>query len=905
MNVGFKILLLFTFLYSQLCNAQYVDEFLPKTIVFKLKEANRNVASKTTIDNIQLNKLFNELGLVKLQKKFPNKLKEERVGFVDLSLIYEFTYTNNYDVAEAIILMYRLKLFDYVEPHFLPKLCYTPSDTLISNQWYITKINAENAWNTSTGDTNIVIGITDTGWDPTHPDLIGNVKKNYNDPINGFDDDADGYIDNFLGWDLANDDNDALWESTSHGVNVSGIAAATTDNVTGIAGVGFNTKFLPVKISNSAGQLTHAYEGIVYAADHGTHIINCSWGGYSTSQFNQSIIDYAIINKGCIVIGAMGNDNSDDVFYPAGFKGVLSVAGTLQTDVRNSTSNYGFYADISAPGDNMQTTGANGGYGINGGTSMAAPVVSGAAAILKSQFPSYTNQQIAALIQATADDISGLNSSYVDQIGTGRVNLFNAINASSSEFMELTNHIATDNNNNVFVAGDTLEIETFFTNYLDPLTGLSITLSSTSPYVNIIDGNALLPNVATQAVVSNNSDKFLVQILAGAPQNEKVTFKVVLSNGSYTNNEYFNVTLNTDYINLEENLVTTTITSNGKIGFNDVNNSVGLGFTYDGKQLMYECGLMIGDGVSRVADVIRDGANQDFDFSSVQNVALNPPYKSAKDLYNILNDSPLTSSMNIDVEQYSYVYANSPDDKYVIVVYKILNTGTTTLNNLYAGLFADWDIENPNNNKSGFDASRNMGYVYSLTNDSIYAAIKLLSGGSVNNYSLDLDGSGGIDINGSGFPSSEKYGTLSTSRNFAGGVSGNDVAHVVSSGSFSLNQGEKIKVAFALIAGDSLQDIQASADAAQIKYNNDALSVEQFNFKDDLFVYPNPTKSTITINSQEKIKCIDVKNYLGQILFVQKGISKTLSLNNYPNGIYFIEIKTENSTTIQKIILNK
>ncbi|NQX99360.1 MAG: S8 family serine peptidase, partial [Flavobacteriales bacterium] len=580
--------------------------------------------------------------------------------------------------------------------------------------------------------------------------------------------------------------------------------------------VGFKTRFLPIKISNNVGILTKAYQGIVYAADHDCFIINCSWGGYTPSNFNKDVIDYAIINKGSLVVGAAGNDNGENIFYPAGYDGVLTVAGIDAGDIKVSSSNYGTYIDISAPGDALWTTGANGGYGTNGGTSMAAPVISGGAAILKTQYPSYTNLQIAALMQATADDLNVLNPFFIDKLGSGRLNLFNGVSATSVQFLELTKHLTVDSNNNIFEFGDTLYIEAFFQNYLDFIAGLTVTLTSSSPYVNIIDGATNLPNMNSLAIASNGIDKFVVEVLNGAPFNEEVTFKAVITNGTYTKNEYFTVVLNPDYINLSENLVATTITSSGKIGHNDNNNTIGLGFTYNGEQLLFEAGLMIGDDPTRVADVVRGVSGIDQDFSSQQNVRFNPPYKSALDLYGVIDDSPLTSPMDISIEQYSYAYSNAPDDKYVIIVYDIENTGIGTLSNLYAGIFADWDIENAGVNKAGYDVARKMGYVHSLGNDTLYAAIKVLSGTAGLNYSLDLDGSGVINPNAGGFTTSEKYTSLSTNRSAAGGAFGADVAHVVSSGGFNLNAGEHIQVAFAIIAGDSLTDIQLSADSAQV-----------------------------------------------------------------------------------------
>ena len=168
-----------------------------------------------------------------------------------------------------------------------------------------------------------MIGIIDTGTDPDHPDLAANLKHNYADPINGLDDDGDGYVDNFNGWDLGESDNDATVNANTHGSHVSGCAAAVTDNGVGVASPGFNCKFLPVKISNAGGTLTMGYEGIVYAADHGCNVINCSWGGGGGGALGQNAIDYATINKDALVVCAAGNNSSNQTFYPAAYNYVF------------------------------------------------------------------------------------------------------------------------------------------------------------------------------------------------------------------------------------------------------------------------------------------------------------------------------------------------------------------------------------------------------------------------------------------------------------------------------------------------------------------------------------------------------------------------------------------------------
>ncbi len=902
----FLSILTFQFGYSQ-----NLDQTQDKTVILKVKEEFRSECSLSKIALPQFNLVMAEIGSSQLIKIFPNKKQEAVKGNVDLSLIYELNYTNSFSVKEVISKIRKLRITEYIEPYYIPELAYTPSDTIFPNQYCMNLIQAENAWDVTQGDTNYVIGITDTGWDTTHLDLIGKVKLNYADPINGLDDDNDGYVDNYKGWDLGMEDNNAHYEANSHGVSVSGLAAAGTDNIIGIAGAGFKAKFLPVKISNSAGLLTRAYQGIVYAADHGCFVINCSWGSYVPSQFGQNVIDYATINKGCLVVGAAGNDDDETVFYPAGYDGVLTVASSNQTDTKANFSNYGHYIDISAPGKTLRLLGGNNTYTFNSGTSFSAPLVSGGAALMKAQFPSYNNYQIAALIEATADDLNANNPTYIDKLGSGRLNLFNGVSATAIQFLDLTDHTETDNNNDIFETGDTVRIEGLFQNYLDPISGVTVTVTSSSPYVNVLDGTTTLPALGTMDTVTNNSDNFTAQILSGAGLNEVLLFKAVITNGTFTKIEYFTIILNPDFINLAENQVATTITSNGKIGLND--NSLGLGFSYNGEPLLFEAGLMIGDDATRVADVVRGASGADNDFLSYQNVGFNPPYISALDLYGNMNDSPLTNAMGISIQQNSYAYANSPNDKYVIVVYNIGNYSSSILTNLYAGIFADWDIDDAGANKAGYDAARKMGYVYSMGTDSLFAAIKVLSNTTANNYSLDLDGSDVINPNGGGYTTNEKYTSLSTNRNTAGGANGGDVAHVVSSGGFSLAPGANVTVAFAIIAGDSLSDIQMSADSAQVRYDGDALTVAENEDKSDFSIYPNPTNENFTIvhNLKGKNHVLKIVDLLGTTVYSENLNTNQnevpVNIAQLANGIYLVVLSnTEtNEQTVRKLVIQQ
>src|ERR1700741_3077984 len=268
-------------------------DYLSKTIILKVKPAYRNLCTPGYINHPQLNQLLSVFGVQNLAKIYPHHKAPEKqfnsVGqaYVDLSLIYEFNYSNAFSIEKVANKLVDLGILEYAEPHYIPHVGYTPNDPLsdITGQYHHNRIDAYNGWSISQGDTNVVMGITDTGTDPTHNDLMDNFKHNYNDTIDGVDNDLDGYIDNFTGWDVGMNDNDPTWQSNAHGVHVCGIAGATTDNGIGGAGVGFKCRLLPVKIANANGDLIAAYEGITYAADHGADIINCSWGGSGGSRY--------------------------------------------------------------------------------------------------------------------------------------------------------------------------------------------------------------------------------------------------------------------------------------------------------------------------------------------------------------------------------------------------------------------------------------------------------------------------------------------------------------------------------------------------------------------------------------------------------------------------------------------
>ncbi len=917
------------------------DEYMPNTMIIKVLPEYRNACTNERIAIPAVTDYFTMVGADVVKKKYPNHkapakaVNEYGKPLVDLSLIYEVHYTSPLDLDKAIGKLYNMGFFEFVEPHFIPKTCYMPNDPQATqaSSYYLYIINAAGSgttgWDISTGSSAEVVGITDTGISLTHADLVNKIAYNTADPIDGSDNDGDGYIDNYRGWDVAMNDNDPTYQGSSHGVHVSGCAAAETNNSVGVSGSGHATRVLPVKIADATGALIASYDGIVYAADHGCSVINCSWGGTGGGSYGQSIIDYAMNNMDALVVAAAGNNGIDEAFYPAAYPNVLSVAATNSTDVHAGFTNYNYTVDVCAPGDNILSTFSNTLYLSQSGTSMASPVCAGVAAIVRNYFPSYNAYQVGERVKWTTDNIysiSGNNSpTFTDKLGTGRIDLHQALTATNVKSVIYQDISYTDNNDLTFVANDTVRITGDFTNYLDPTVNLTATLSVVSggTYVTLLDGSTTVGALATLGSANHPADPFSIRILPTAPINQVIGLKLTLTDGSYTHDQYFSLTVNVDYINITVNDVWTTITSKGLIGYNMDQQQQGLGFDYQNNgTLMYEASFMVGTSTTKVSDMARGTAAPDVDFSSVYTVRSIPNVVSDFDLDGKFRDNVSPSPLPVTVRHKAYAWSTAPHRKYVIVQYTIANTGGTSLSNMYAGIFADWDIDATTygQNKADYDAANKMGYVWYTAAGGKYCGIKLLTNSApAVHYAIDNTngGSGGVNMY-DGWDTQEKYTTLSTNRQQAGLVGqGNDVCDVMSSGPFTVPAGDSVTVAFALIAGDDLIDLQNSAVDAQNMYDTNgplgvtshyADNATQFN------AFPNPTSGATDIRymiaeaGYSEIRIVDASGRLVSTLAAgtkQPGeYYARLDAEGLAEGIYFLQLVTGEQIITRKLVVS-
>ncbi|TAL60014.1 MAG: hypothetical protein EPN85_08200, partial [Bacteroidetes bacterium] len=682
-----------------------VEDYLANTVIFKVKPQYRQNCKAHSVDNLlPLQDFLQNAGSWGVAKIFPRHTAPERernaLGqkTTDLSTIYSFKYNSALSLEKVINSMLSLGYFEYVQPWYVPGTMLNPNDpSWTAGQYHLQgavagSINTLNAWDITQGDTSVVIGIVDTGTQLDHPDLQANIKLNYADPVDGIDNDGDGYIDNYQGWDTGMNDNDPTWEGNPHGVATSGDACAVTNNSVGVASPGFNCKFLPVKGASSSGSLTAVYPGIVYAADHGAKIISNSWGGPGGGPYGQDIINYAAINKNCLVLASAGNNGTEEQFYPSSYNYVFRVASSTGTDAMSGFSSYGLDVDYTAPGSNINSTISGSGYGTMSGTSMACPVSAGAAGLIQSYF-NYTNAfQIGERLKQTCDPMPTSSQYTAGKLGNGRINAGTALSAAAAKSILINPVTITDGNDNIFMPGENLSISGIFTNYLDPSSASAVATLSViagGTYATVTQGSFAVGALAMLGAINNTGSPFTVDVLGTAPFNQVIKFKINITDNAFTGDQYFEVVVNPDYINININDVHTSITSKGRIGYNLDGQQQGIGFQYQlasPADMLYEMSLIIGVSSAKVSDMFRDGNTGNVDFGSINRVyKVNPSVVSDFDADGTFNDAPATVPVPVEVHHNAYAWSTAPYRKFILVKYSIKNTDTAALQNMYAG----------------------------------------------------------------------------------------------------------------------------------------------------------------------------------------------------------------------------
>jgi len=315
-------------------------------------------------------------------------------------------------IDKTIDAMTKSGKFTFVERDFVARASATPDDPNFASQWHLATIQAPSAWNLTKGSASIPIAIIDSGADPNQPDLAPKLIAGWN----------------FLTGTSNTSDTGC---NTGHGTAVAGAAGAATNNLIGVAGVGWNNPIMPLVVTSAScfAYYSDMASAIDYAADHGVRIINISIEGSSASSTLQTAVNYAW-SKGAVIFAAAGNSSSSSPVYPAACTNVVAVSATEPNDTLASFSNYGSWIDLSAPGDMIMTTQVGGSYGDWWGTSLASPIAAGVGALALSANPSLTASALVSLLEKNSDDLGA--TGFDQYFGWGRVNAYKAVVAAQS-----------------------------------------------------------------------------------------------------------------------------------------------------------------------------------------------------------------------------------------------------------------------------------------------------------------------------------------------------------------------------------------------------------------------------------------------------------------------------------------
>jgi hypothetical protein len=414
------------------------------------------------------------------------------------------------------------------------------------------------------------------------------------------------------------------------------------------------------------------------------------------------------------------------------------------------------------------------------------------------------------------------------------------------------------------------------------------------------------------------STPFRAVLLPNIAVNSLLHFKFSYQDGSYDDFEYYSDKLIINYLNVAVNKITTSVSSIGRIGYVDDEATEGSGFQFYDNDLIYEMGLMMIASEERLANTVRvsTSSQHDQDFHHIiDNIKPIPSVQNSDFASKAIFDDSIADwrRLNVTITHHAYAWSNTPDDKYVIVEYEVKNNSdTATLDSVYVGLYADHDIQDYSKNRANWDAVRKMGYAFNTEAQGLYAGIAVLGNATPTFYAIDNDDvptSGNVGVY-NGFTEAEKRITLSSNllKTQAGASgTGNDISFTIGAGMYQIAPLGSIKVAFALLADSNLAGLQASAEAAQIRYQTvTSLTKRSNNLQmPQLAVFPNPAKQYFNVKTEKTSQLLQLTDLTGKVIAQYKPnqTEYRLDVQHLPSGIYWLRANIEGQVVVKKVII--
>jgi len=531
-------------LFSQYKSAAFNEgknrEIVPGQFIVKFKSPLGKISGVNTSSLSNAVAKYNVESSKQLFSDAKNDMLKEKLN---LNNVYVMKTDKSADIQKIVDELNKELNVEYAEPVYICEMDSEPNDPRYSDQFHLRQVKAPEAWDIQKGDSTIIIGVVDTGVDWDHEDLAEVIWSNTDEiPNNGIDDDGNGYIDDIRGWDFVtgvsgSDDNDAHpsedggapdnnpMDFAGHGTHVAGIAAAHTNNNIGIASVSYGVKVMPLRIgyrTNAGGGLGYSSwmaEAFIYAADNGAHVANLSFG-----NSGQAIKDaaYYAFKKGMLITVSAGNDNKNSPSTLCSQEYVISVASVKNNDTKAGYSNFGENVEVSAPGGSsgnyilstiVHPSSFYGGnkYTQMQGTSMAAPLVASAAALVKSHEPSLSVIDLFSRIVETTDNINDINPNHRELLGSGRINVYRALTENvyaTPKFNVISSTIddGSGNNNGILDPGENVNLKVKLRSVWQSASQVSLELKSNTTWPISISSGTFNGGSIGGVLNKNNQD---------------------------------------------------------------------------------------------------------------------------------------------------------------------------------------------------------------------------------------------------------------------------------------------------------------------------------------------------------------------------------------------------------------
>lgn len=765
------------------------------------------------------------------------------------------------------------------------------------------------------------------------------------------------------------------YDLKGHGTHTMGIMVGKTEQDT--TGVAFNAQWICAGVvdrgkdfSSTISDILSAFEWAVdpdgnpETLDDVPDVINNSWGiPLLVHQPCEQTFWQAIDNveaAGVVTIFAAGNEGPDSMTIRTPADRISSPYNTFSVGAVDANTFSYPVADFSsrgpsgcdsvtikpevcAPGVKVNSTYLNGSYRLMSGTSMAAPFVSGAVGILREYNPEATVEEIKQALISSASDLgpAGEDNAY----GWGLINVKKALELLTAPSCP-----------SVYLDSFYLQIQTYTSsldtanlclslgNWGQDVEGVTITLISDDSMIQVNKNYSFLGDIVSGATLSNHSDPFVISYDPNLAGNYVARFTLSIFGDSppYSKEIKFSIPINENTVfstgdhdigNFEF-----TISNFGSYGLSNwsFNPMGGRGFIYpeEGMDNLYEGALILGTDVDQVSDGARDstGSKADEDFKPIPDQILqiiNPGEVSDQDGIATFTDSNSLNPMGVKIIQKSLCWDDPGEDSYLILEYSLENISSQSIEDFYIGLLFDWDIplSSPDDDKVGVDASLNLTYQYDFK-ESIYLGIAPLT--APVKAIQPVDNSLWLY---NGFTKEEKYKFLSGEYNFFPDTSAGDWSQIVSAGPFNIPVGQKVKAAFVIAGGRTLEELKDNVSKSKIKYDQCVTDVED-DYAPDPAVdfhlgqnYPNPFNPATTIpfsvnSSQSTVNSpihttLSIYNVLGQrvktLLDEKKQPGKYEVVwdgrdekgNQVSSGVYLYRIQVGKFVQVKKMVVLK